>query len=355
MKFSIATMAFVLLPAALSAQTGQVVSQNGVPVQGNSTNWIPDVRAGATAQVTTTLPCGTAASGACSGGFGNVGTGSLELSVTGNGNTREGYPDWGFYYRYAGGSLQATLDGSMAFGDLRNLSSLSFDWFRVGLAGWNDPVGSVQNLNGQPITPADWAYKTPVVRLQLLEDRNGVKTISELVWEGYYNQCSLGPSLACANNRTVVDAWQRQMNMQRDNFWYVKPPTVGGIGQYSQNGACDNAMSFWAGGVNASSSTSLFASNGCLFGATVSVIGIAVGVGSQWPLPWHGAVDNVRLGFGEAGENCATLGGNANCALDANFDWVPGTTVPEPSTYALMAAGLVGLGIASRRRKRSKD
>ena len=34
-----------------------------------------------------------------------------------------------------------------------------------------------------------------------------------------------------------------------------------------------------------------------------------------------------------------------------NLQFAPATTVPEPSTYVLMAAGLAGLGVLSRRRK----
>jgi hypothetical protein len=65
-------------------------------------------------------------------------------------------------------------------------------------------------------------------------------------------------------------------------------------------------------------------------------------VGSQWPLPYHGFVDNVRMGFDD----------QQGLALDANFDFVPTSTVPEPSTYALMAAGLLALGAVARQRRR---
>ena len=321
-----------LSPLALHAQGGQVVGQNGVVVAGASGNWVPSVIA-ATAEVNTTNPCGLAASGVCSNGFGGVGAGSLHLAVDGAGNPAAGYPGWAFYYLWA-------ANQASSFGKLNQLSALSFDWFRTDIPGWNDAPGTMSVLNGQPINPVDWRYKTPVMRLQLRERRDGQEDrLSELVWEGYYNKSRLGSNSNVDDNWTPTNTWVAQSSMQDDNFWYIRPPAnVAGAGVQT-SASCNDQLSFWSGGVQSGNTNGLFGSTGCLFGADVDVIGIAVGLGSQWPLPYDGFVDNVRMGFG-----------TEPLAVNANFD-----VVPEPSTYVLMGSGLLALGVLSRRRRGSAN
>ena len=296
-----------ILPLSLQAQAGQVVGINGTSTLGNTTNWNPDIQAGAFAQVTTTR---------ARVGFGGYGSGSLELNATGAIAPNGQYPDWGFYYRYAN-----TPGG---FGTLASLSHLSFDWYRESVAGWNTTTPSL-----------DWSYKTPVMRL-VIQDKNDA--ISELIWEGYYNR---GGGEALNGSATPVDQWVTTNNMQNGNFWFNRPPTVSTADNIFVGANCENNLfTFWQGGIPGTALQQLLGQGGCLETAEAKIIGIAVGVGSQWPLPYHGFVDNVRMGFGP----------NQTLALNANFDFV--STVPEPSTYALMGAGLLALGFVARRRNR---
>ncbi len=307
-RFRVLPILAVLLPLAATAQPGQVVGPNGVVQTGNPTNWTPDIQSGATAQVTTVNP---------RTGFGGYGTGSLQLSLTGQRANNGQYPDWGFYYRYA--------QSPSGFGTLANLNRLSFDWFRTG------------NANSMSTNPSiDWPYKTPVMRL-VLEDRNMNR--SELIWEGYYNSAA-GEALNGAP--TPLNRWVETANMQNGNFWFNRPPTAPGADNIFVGTNCENNnFTFWQGGIPGSAISQLLGTGGCLATAEARIIGIAVGVGSQWPLPYEGFVDNVRMGF--TGDN--------SLALDANFDFIPGTTVPEPSTYALMAVGLLAVGAVARRRR----
>ena len=346
MKLLTALLTLSLVPTALSAQVEQVVGpscnfsgaadcRGTIPGQSygqdvtspsaQQRDWWAD-RQGAFAEVTRTNP--RQGMGAYLDDFGE---GSLELRVLGQ-NVSPGSNEWAFWYRFAGG---ASYENSRVanFGALSALSTLSFDWFRTG------------NAHSMTTTPsADWPYKTPVMRLRLLENAGTAAEIeSELVWEGYYNQCSLGIATTnCVSNTTRTNAWVTQGNMQRDRFWYARPPGVGVAPVVSSGTGCGLIpQEAWSGGIAAFTINQFLGGSTPCIGANTVVTGIAVGIGSRWPLPYIGFVDNVRMSF------------SGTEVMNTNFDFIPATVVPEPSTWALMGAGLLALGVVSRRRNRS--
>ncbi len=297
--------------------SGWAYGQEAVSSSGPARDWWADRQGGGFAEVTTTRG---------RTGFGGYGSGSLELRLDGTAQ-RPGSNEWAFWYQFAGGASYEN-SRSAKFGTLGSLSSLSFDWFRNGSANgvtdWNHTG-----------TSADWAYKTPVLRLRLLEKAGTADEFeSELVWEGWYNQEAIGA------NGTPVDAWVSGANLRSGNFWYARPPVAdGGATVTSGDGCAMVEQQAWQGAIAAYSIDALL-SNNCISGSTW-VTGVSVGVGNRWPHQYSAFVDNINMGFGE-GEGRYT-------AVNTNFDFVP---VPEPGSLSLLGAGAAALAMMARRRKR---
>ncbi|WP_310568518.1 PEP-CTERM sorting domain-containing protein [Gemmatimonas sp.] len=180
------------------------------------------------------------------------------------------------------------------FGLLANLESVGFDWYR-----------SAASTTG--------AIQSPALRLFVSSgERNA--TLSELIWEWAYNGTGDAPT----------GAWQTVSNSLATGTWWR---FSGG----QQSCSVNNDQQLY---------TALGNWSNCL-GAGAVVYGISVGLGS---LPdagsFDGAVDLPTLKFAQQSATSWDFGTSS-------------TVVPEPSTYALMAAGLAGLFAVQRRRRQS--
>lgn len=172
---------------------------------------------------------------------------------------------------------------------LNSLSSFGYDWFRSGTSG----------------APGQFA---PALRLILSDN-------SYLVYEPTLN----GPTKNVIFDQPT-DSWQTNIFGDEGYMWWSKEGTQ-----------IAYSLSDWKAGRTIGN----LSLNG-----SMKVIGFSTGIGSGWPGSFEGAVDNITY---------RTSG--MDVARTFNFEVSGVSTVPEPSTYALMAAGLALIGVATRRRR----
>lgn len=180
-----------------------------------------------------------------------------------------------------------------SLGKLKDLSHLSYDWYR-------DSQSTVQS------------HFHPVIRLLVAGMNNNAFVSGYLVFERAYNP-SVSP--------VPTDQWVSESIVGTTNLW-----STGSL-PFAFN-KYDYTLSDWQTNYG-----------------DLDVVGVSLGVGSGWGPNagdiFVGAVDNVRFGF------------TNGPSYDFNFEVAAVTEpVPEPFTMGLVAAGLAA-GLRRRRRAQS--
>ncbi len=234
------------------------------------------------------------------------GNGSLEATTSGN------LFDWAFFKRTA-------APGS-AWGLLSDINCLTFDWYRHNYLLPEDAPAS--------LTAETWQEQAPVLRLLVRDFVNDQEINSHLVWERWYNTTGV---LAPTEN----DVWHFE-DLASQQFWRH----FDGGNTYTNLG-CTNG-NFSSSAILQTYDFGGWVSN--CYSSSAMIYGVMIGLGSSWPGEYRGNLDNVQLGF--AGQGGFTVEDNFELGVD-----VP-TSVPEPATIALLATGLLGMGIISLVRRR---
>ncbi|BAH38163.1 hypothetical protein GAU_1121 [Gemmatimonas aurantiaca T-27] len=217
------------------------------------------------------------------------GNGALEFSLPASGNSKA---DFDYLFTNANSSFVPFA--------LSSLTSFGYDWFRDA---------SSNNSNVQH----------PALRLYIDYDGAPGGAGGYLIYEGAYNGYDSG-------NPAPEGSWQSVDVSGNTTLWANRF----GFGNCA-NMVDMHSFADWQSGA--------YGCGGVDIMTSAVVYGFSVGVGSGWFDGFNGAVDNVRFQTSNMSE-----------AKVYNFEVA--TTVPEPSTYALMAAGLAGLLAVNRRRTR---
>lgn len=220
------------------------------------------------------------------------GNGSLELQTTGL------LSDWGWFNLFAGDPLTA------GWGLLSDLDLLKFDWLRA--ADDYDPNNPV------------WQAQSVSFRIYVRSGPSSAPQFSELVWESIYNNYQPVP-----RDQWVVEDITSQL------FWRF----VTGEGYTLPD--CSNTPTINSGFELKTEAPQAWGNGSNCMSNDAFVYGIGVGVGSNWPNPFHGFADNVQLGFLDQ-----------PLVVNDNFEL---TTVPEPAALWVIGLGLAGLTLVYRR------
>jgi hypothetical protein len=254
----------------------------------NGGPWVPDTR-------------GSSSFGLITGTNPRNGNGSLQLSLPGS------LSDWSWWNLFAGDPFQTA-----GWGLLSDVNRVGFDWYRVLLP----PTGDVA-----------WERQTPALRLYVRSGDPTAPEFAEVVWERYYN----------VGLPTPTDQWISE-DLSSQLFWRF----VTGEGYTISD--CTNPSSITPGIPLKTATAPAWGSGANCFPSDAIVYGIGVGLGSNWPHPYQGFVDNVQLGFA----------GNTDLTVWDNFELVDSSVTPEPATLMLVGSGLAGLGARALRRRRRR-